>query len=161
MTSMTLLFIALIVAGIVLLVWRSVSAGNVREIVHTEKYRPMERTQAELPRRADLAYTEFAEEWGDRELPAPSAVPVQEQPASLHSSLQQIEETESDLSDSLLHSLQQQLSETAAMLRQVEQHVMTLHALEPFLQEWQPVQQWQLQSEPDTEPSGGQPQYDI
>jgi len=184
MTSMTLLFIALIVAGVVLLIWRVLSAGAVQaEAGSAEDARAADSRRATALPRADLALTEFAEEWdvheapaaraaadaeqpaaraeADAEQPASRSTPASEQPASVHDSLQQIEETEASLSDSVFHSLQQQLTETASILQQVEQQVMALHALEPFRQQWQQVLQWQQQLDPDAEPNDGQSRYDI
>jgi hypothetical protein len=63
--------------------------------------------------------------------------PIEAESQPLDVSLQQMEQTEAAVQDALFRDLQQQLTDTASILDQVEQYVLTLQAIEPFQQEWQ------------------------
>jgi hypothetical protein len=63
--------------------------------------------------------------------------PIEAESQPLDVSLQQMEQAEAAVQDALFRDLQQQLTDTASILNQVEQYVLTLQAIEPFQQEWQ------------------------
>ncbi len=145
MNFMMIALTILIAIGVIAMIWR----GFVREDRELAARPPGTEMHNTTMGRDRLALTEFGEEFAparvpDRQSPVnetsiidleDTSVEAESQPLDV--SLQQMEQTEAAMQDELFRELQRQLTETASILEQVEQHVFTLQAIEPFSQQWQ------------------------
>lgn len=140
MSFMLIVLTILIAIGVIAVIWR----GFVREDRELTARPPVAEARSTGMRRDRLAMTEFGEDFEpapepDRRVPVNETssvdledVPDEAEAQPLSASLQQMEQTEAVLQDTLLRDLQQQLADTASILEQVDQCLLTLQAIEPI-----------------------------
>jgi hypothetical protein len=142
---MMLVLTILIAIGVIAMIWR----GFVREDQElTTRSSGTEMHNAPM-RRDNLVMAEFGEEFTpvlqpDRQDPVneTSILDLEEdtdaaESQPLDAGLQQMEQTEAAMQEALFRDLERQLADTASILEQVEQCVLTLQAIEPFQQQLQ------------------------